>query len=57
MANPDRKDATRSKWLATLEKYRRDFERPGSAEYWSPSLDFKILLKTIPVVLLGRGAS
>lgn len=24
---------------------------------WSPSLDFKILLKTIPVVLLGRGAS
>ncbi len=24
---------------------------------WSPSLDLKILLKTIPVVLLGRGAS
>jgi exopolysaccharide biosynthesis polyprenyl glycosylphosphotransferase len=24
---------------------------------WSPSLDIKILLKTIPVVLLGRGAS
>lgn len=24
---------------------------------WSPSLDWKILLKTIPVVLLGRGAS
>lgn len=24
---------------------------------WSPALDFKILLKTIPVVLLGRGAS
>ncbi len=24
---------------------------------WSPSLDFKILLKTIPVVLSGRGAS
>ncbi len=24
---------------------------------WSPSLDFKILLKTIPVVLTGRGAS
>lgn len=24
---------------------------------WSPSLDFKIILKTIPVVLLGRGAS
>jgi exopolysaccharide biosynthesis polyprenyl glycosylphosphotransferase len=24
---------------------------------WSPSLDWKILVKTIPVVLLGRGAS
>ena len=24
---------------------------------WSPSLDWKIILKTIPVVLLGRGAS
>jgi lipopolysaccharide/colanic/teichoic acid biosynthesis glycosyltransferase len=24
---------------------------------WSPSLDFKILLRTIPVVLSGRGAS
>ena len=24
---------------------------------WSPSLDFKIILKTIPIVLLGRGAS
>ncbi len=24
---------------------------------WSPALDFKILLKTIPVVLTGRGAS
>jgi exopolysaccharide biosynthesis polyprenyl glycosylphosphotransferase len=24
---------------------------------WSPSLDLKIMLKTIPVVLLGRGAS
>ena len=24
---------------------------------WSPTLDFKILLKTIPVVLSGRGAS
>jgi exopolysaccharide biosynthesis polyprenyl glycosylphosphotransferase len=24
---------------------------------WSPTLDWKILLKTIPVVLLGRGAS
>jgi lipopolysaccharide/colanic/teichoic acid biosynthesis glycosyltransferase len=24
---------------------------------WSPSLDWKIMLKTIPIVLLGRGAS
>jgi lipopolysaccharide/colanic/teichoic acid biosynthesis glycosyltransferase len=24
---------------------------------WTPLLDFKILLKTIPVVLTGRGAS
>ncbi len=24
---------------------------------WSPSLDWKIILKTIPVVLMGRGAS
>ena len=26
-------------------------------DHWSPTLDWKILLKTIPVVLLGRGAS
>jgi exopolysaccharide biosynthesis polyprenyl glycosylphosphotransferase len=26
-------------------------------DHWSPGLDWKILLKTIPVVLLGRGAS
>ncbi len=26
-------------------------------DHWSPSLDFKIILKTIPIVLLGRGAS
>ncbi|MHB8652292.1 MAG: sugar transferase [Terriglobia bacterium] len=26
-------------------------------DHWSPSLDWKILVKTIPVVLLGRGAS
>ena len=35
----DRKDATRAKWLETLQEYRRDFEGPGSDEYWSPSLD------------------
>ena len=26
-------------------------------DHWSPSLDFKIILKTIPIVVLGRGAS
>lgn len=26
-------------------------------DHWSPSLDWKIILKTIPIVLLGRGAS
>jgi len=26
-------------------------------DHWSPGLDWRILLKTIPVVLLGRGAS
>jgi exopolysaccharide biosynthesis polyprenyl glycosylphosphotransferase len=26
-------------------------------DHWSPMLDFKILMKTIPVVLTGRGAS
>ncbi len=26
-------------------------------DQWSPALDWKILLKTIPIVLLGRGAS
>ena len=39
MADTDRAQATRRKWLATLDKYRRDFEQAGSAEYWSPSLD------------------
>jgi exopolysaccharide biosynthesis polyprenyl glycosylphosphotransferase len=26
-------------------------------DHWSPALDWKIILKTIPVVLMGRGAS
>lgn len=38
MAN-DRKAETRAAWLETLDKYRRDFDGPGSDEYWSPSLD------------------
>ncbi|MGE0736937.1 MAG: phenylacetate--CoA ligase family protein [Alphaproteobacteria bacterium] len=35
----DRKAETRRVWLETMAKYRRDFERPGSAKYWSPSLE------------------
>jgi phenylacetate-CoA ligase len=35
----DRRAATRRRWLETLDKYRRDFEAPGSDDYWSPSLD------------------
>ena len=35
----NKKDATREKWLETMREYRRDYEEPGSAEYWSPSLD------------------
>jgi phenylacetate-CoA ligase len=35
----DRKDATRKAWLRMMDKYRRDFDAPGSAEYWSPSLE------------------
>jgi phenylacetate-CoA ligase len=34
-----RPEATRRAWRETLDKYRRDFERPGSEKYWSPSLD------------------
>jgi lipopolysaccharide/colanic/teichoic acid biosynthesis glycosyltransferase len=26
-------------------------------DHWSLALDWKILLKTVPIVLLGRGAS
>src|SRR5487761_2499846 len=39
MADTDRAQATRRNWLETLDRHRRDFEQPGSAEYWSPSLD------------------
>ncbi len=35
----DRKDRTRQVWLETLEQFRRDPHRPGSGDYWSPSLD------------------
>ena len=35
----DRAARTRGRWLETLARYRRDPDRPGSADYWSPSLD------------------
>ncbi len=35
----DRKAATRQRWLEVLEQHRRDWDRPGSEPYWSPSLD------------------
>ncbi len=30
---------TRNTWLAVLEKHRRDFDMPGGADHWCPSLD------------------
>ena len=39
MAALDRQEQTRRRWLETLETYRRDFNVPGSDDYWSPSLD------------------
>jgi phenylacetate-CoA ligase len=35
----DRAERTRAAWLATIERYRRDRDRPGSPDHWSPSLD------------------
>ena len=34
-----RADATRARWLETLERYREDRDKPGSEAYWSPHLD------------------
>ena len=34
-----RAERTRVAWLDTLSRYTRDPDRPGSADYWSPSLD------------------
>src|SRR6266849_569567 len=31
--------AARRHWLDTLARYRRDPDRPATADYWSPSLD------------------
>lgn len=35
----DRAAETRRNWLEVLDKYRRDFDAPGSTDYWSPSLE------------------
>lgn len=35
----DRKAATRRRWLEAIEAHRLDWERPGSAHYWSPRLE------------------
>jgi phenylacetate-CoA ligase len=37
--NPSRADASRTHWLATIERFRQDRDQPGSAEFWSPALD------------------
>lgn len=38
MANA-RADSTRETWLATLDKFRHDPDRPANAQMWSPRLD------------------
>ena len=35
----DQKEKTRVRWLETIEKFKRDSEKPGSEDYWSPSLE------------------
>jgi phenylacetate-CoA ligase len=35
----DRAEKTRANWLVTIEKYKCDADAPGSADYWSPTLD------------------
>ena len=35
----DRAAATRQAWLEAVERHRHDRDAPGSADYWSPSLD------------------
>jgi phenylacetate-CoA ligase len=39
MTKTNRAEATRAAWLEMLQKHRHDFAEPGSAEYWSPSLE------------------
>ena len=35
----DRKEATRTRWLETLQTYQRDPQSPATEAHWSPSLD------------------
>jgi phenylacetate-CoA ligase len=37
--NESRAQATRAHWLATLDQYCRDRDRPGTPQFWSPELD------------------
>jgi phenylacetate-CoA ligase len=37
--NESRAERTRTHWLATLEKFCRDRDAPGSEKFWSPELD------------------
>jgi len=39
MAATGRAEATRRVFLEVLERHRRDFERPASEDFWSPSLE------------------
>ena len=33
-------DSIRNAWLGTIVRFQQDLERPGSADAWSPALDF-----------------
>jgi phenylacetate-CoA ligase len=35
----EKAERTRTTWLATLDKYKRDADAPSSEAYWSPSLE------------------
>ena len=35
----NRAEQTRQTWLSVLDTYKRDANSPGSADYWSPTLD------------------
>jgi phenylacetate-CoA ligase len=39
MRDSSRAATTRTHWLETLDRYVQNRDAPGSADYWSPSLD------------------